>query len=90
MEPLRKHTGKHSVLTSHAEIDAAIANASIIADEPRVVDAAYVSAEGLDSIVLKLSDNRRKLIPREEIQGLCDAPPELLTYSSKSLPTVLL
>jgi hypothetical protein len=78
MEPLRKHTGKHSVLTSDAEIDAAIANASIIADEPRVVDAAYVSAEGLDSIVLKLSDNRRKLIPREEIQGLCDAPPGLL------------
>ncbi len=78
MELLRKRTTKHSVLTTDDEIDAAIARASAIANEPRVLEAAYVSAAGLDSLVLKMSDNRRKLIPREEIQGLTDAPPESL------------
>jgi hypothetical protein len=78
MELLRKPTHKHSVVTTDDEIDAAIAKASAIADEPRVVEAAYISAEGLDSLVLKMSDKRRKLIPREEIQGLKDASPEFL------------
>jgi hypothetical protein len=78
MELLRKRTNKHSVLTTDDEIDAAIARASAIADEPRGLEAAYVSAEGLDSLVLKMSDNRRKLIPREEIQGLTNAPLESL------------
>jgi len=78
MELLRKRTNKHSVLTTDDEIDAAIARASAIANEPRVLEASYASAEGLDSLVLKMSDNRRKLIPREEIQGLTNAPLEAL------------
>jgi hypothetical protein len=78
MELLRKRAVKHSVLTTDDEIDAAIAKASAIEDEPRVIEAAYVSTGGLDSLVLKMSDNRRKLIPREEIQGLSDAPTESL------------
>jgi Protein of unknown function (DUF2442) len=78
MELLRKRTNRHSVLTTDEEIDAAIAKAAAIVNEPRVVQAAYVSAEGLDSLVLKMSDNRRKLIPREEIQGLSNAPLESL------------
>jgi Protein of unknown function (DUF2442) len=78
MELLRKRTNKHGVLTTDEEIDAAIAKASAMANEPRVLEAAYVSAEGLDSLILKMSDNRRKLIPREEIQGLSDAPQEFL------------
>jgi hypothetical protein len=78
MEPLRKRTNRHRVLTTDDEIDSAIARASAIANEPRVLKASYVSAEGLDSLVLKMSNNRRKLIPREEIQGLSDAPLEFL------------
>lgn len=78
MELLRNRTNKHNVLTTDDEIDAAIARASAIADQPRVLEAAYASAEGLDSLVLKMSDNRRKLIPREEIQGLTDASLESL------------
>ena len=79
MELLRKRVNKHSVLTTDDEIDATIAKASAIANEPRVLEAAYVSTDGLDSLVLKMSNNRRKLIPREEIQGLSDAPPESLS-----------
>jgi hypothetical protein len=78
MELLRKRTNRHSVLTTDDEIDSAIARASAIENEPRVLKASYVSAEGLDSLVLKMSNNRRKLIPREEIQGLSGAPVESL------------
>jgi len=73
MEPLKKHTHKHSVVTTDEEIDAAIAKASEIATEPRVVKASYVSGEGLDLLILEMSNKHRKAIPREEIQGLSDA-----------------
>lgn len=67
---------KHKVVTTDAEIDTAIAAAQSLPDEPRVTEVEYVSGTGLDLLILKLSDGRRHVIPREDLQGLAGVPPE--------------
>ena len=63
-------------LTTDEEIDEAIERAKLIADEPRIVEAAYRPELGLEFLMLKLSDGRRMLIPREDLSELKNATPE--------------
>jgi hypothetical protein len=67
---------KHKVVTTDAEIDRAIARAKSLKDEPLVTSVEYRPGRGLDLLILKLSDGRRYLIPREDLQGLQSATKE--------------
>lgn len=64
---------KHKVVTTDAEIDRAIERAGGLKNEPRVVSVEYRSGAGLDLLILKLSDGRRQLIAREDLEGLQQA-----------------
>ena len=61
---------KHKVVATGADIDRAIEQARSLGDEPRVVDVEYAPEVDLDLLILKLSDGRSHLIPREDLQGL--------------------
>ena len=61
-------------LTTDEQIDAAIERAKRLKDEPRIVEAVY--ERGLDLFVLKLSDGRRLVYPRENLQALYGSTPE--------------
>jgi len=63
-------------LTTDEEIDAAIDRANASADFPRIVEAAYRAEPGLEFLMLKLSDGRRLLIPREDLGELTNATAE--------------
>src|ERR1700712_809909 len=63
-------------VTTDEEIDAAIARAKEFDSFPRIVEAAYRPEPGLEFLMLKLSDGRRLLIPREELGELKNATPE--------------
>jgi hypothetical protein len=65
--------------TTDEEIDAAIERAKEFASFPRIVDAAYRGEPGLEFLMLKLSDGRRLLIPREELDELKNATVEQAT-----------
>ncbi len=60
------------VATTDAEIDAALARAAKQDDGLLIEDAFYNRA--LDALVLRLHNGRRVLFPREDLQGLRDAP----------------
>jgi hypothetical protein len=60
------------VATTDAKIDAAIARAAKQDDGLLIEDASYNRA--LDALVLRLHNGRRVLFPREDLQGLRDAP----------------
>jgi hypothetical protein len=60
------------VATTDAEIDAAIARAGRQDDGLLIEDASYNRA--LDALVLRLRNGRRVIFPREDLQGLRDAP----------------
>jgi hypothetical protein len=62
--------------TTEEEIDAALEQAKGMADEPLIAEAAYHPEPGLEFLMLKLTDGRRLLIPREELSELKDATPE--------------
>ena len=69
--------GRHpNDLTTDEEIDQAIAQAKEFENEPRIVEAAYRPEPGLEFLMLRLSDGRRLLIPREELGELKNAPAE--------------
>jgi hypothetical protein len=59
------------VVTTDAEIDAALEGAKEFDKEPRVSAAEYNAQ--LDVVVLHLNTGRRLVIPREELQGLENA-----------------
>jgi len=61
------------VATTDREINRAIARAGRRHDEPLVKGVEYKYGPGLDLLVLRLSDGRRHLIPREDLQGLSSA-----------------
>jgi hypothetical protein len=67
---------QHKIVTTDAEIDRAIERARALQNEPRVTDVEYRPGPGLDLLILKLSDGRRHLIPREDLQGLQSATKE--------------
>ena len=67
---------RHRIVTTDAEIDRAIEHARSLQSEPRVTEVEYRSGPGLDLLILKLSDGRRHVIPREDLQGLQSATKE--------------
>jgi hypothetical protein len=67
---------QHKIVTTEAEIDRAIERAAKLRSEPRVTGVEYRPGPGLDLLILKLSDGRRHLIPREDLQGLQSATKE--------------
>jgi hypothetical protein len=61
---------KARVVTTDSEIDRAIARARRLRGEPLATAVEYKSGPGLDLFEIKLSDGRRCLVPREDLQGL--------------------
>jgi len=66
----RNRTVRHKVLTTDAEIDRAIERARRLPEEARVKEIEYRPGPGLDLFILKLTDGRRRVLPREDLQGL--------------------
>jgi hypothetical protein len=71
-----RKTRRGRIATTDSEIDRAIMRARKLRDAPRVAQVEYKSGPGLDLFVLKLSDGRRHVIPREDLQGLQSATKE--------------
>ena len=71
---VRSKIVRHTVVTSDAEIDRAIERAKRLRAQPLAAEVEYRSGAGLDLLILKLTDGRRHVIPREELQGLQSAP----------------
>lgn len=67
---IERKVRRAKVVTTNSEIDRAIARAKQGRHEPLVTEAEYKPGPGLDLLILKLSDGRRCVIPREELQGL--------------------
>jgi hypothetical protein len=61
-------------LTTDEEIDAALERARHAPERPRIVEAMY--HRDLDVFVLKISNGRRLVLPREEMQFISEATPE--------------
>lgn len=70
---IQRKTGRPRIVSGDSEIDRAIASARRLQGEPLVKEVEYRSGPGLDLLVLKLSDGRRQVIPREDLQGLSSA-----------------
>lgn len=68
--------GTHKVVTTDAELDAALEQAKKLQEEPRVTAVEYKDSPELDMLVLRFNDGRRHLIARENIEGLQDATPK--------------
>ena len=62
--------------TTDEEIDEAIERAKEFDSFPRILEARYRSEPGLEFLMLRLSDGRRLLIPKEELGELKNATPE--------------
>jgi len=75
----RNKAGRARIVTTHAEIDRAIARARRWQGEPHVTGVEYRPGPGLDLLILKLSDGRRHMIPREDLQGLQSGTKEQLS-----------
>ena len=58
------------------EIDAALEGAKAFDHFPTIVEARYHPEPGLEFLMLKLSDGRRLLIPKEQLGELKNATPE--------------
>lgn len=78
-QTIARKTGRAKVVITDSEIDRAIARARRLRREPLVTEVEYKSAPGLDLLVLKLSDGRRHVIPREDLQGLQSATKEQIS-----------
>jgi hypothetical protein len=63
-------------LTTDEQIDRALEEARRAPELPRILEAAYRSEPGLDFLMLRLSDGRRLLVPREELSELKTATAE--------------
>ncbi len=63
-------------LTTDADIDAMLEAARNAPDEPRILEAAFHPEPALNFLMLRLSDGRRLLIPREELSELSNATDE--------------
>jgi hypothetical protein len=61
---------QHKVVTTDAEIDRAIERARRLREQPLVAEIEYKPGPGLDLFILKLTDGRRRVFPREDMQGL--------------------
>jgi len=75
-KPVQRKIVEHQVVTTDPEIDRAIDRARSLRSEPLVREVEYRPGPGLDLLILKLSDGRRHVIPRENLQGLRSATKE--------------
>jgi hypothetical protein len=66
-------------MTTEEEIDAAIEQAKAFESFPRIVEAVYFAEPGLDFLMMRVSDGRRLLVPKEDLGELKDATPEQAT-----------
>ncbi len=71
---------RHRVVTTDDEIDRAIKRAKRVREGPLVTSVEYRPGAGLDLLILKLSDGRRHMIPREDLQGLQSATREQIAH----------
>ena len=62
--------------TTDEEIDEALERAKQFDSFPRIVEAVYRPEPELECLMMKLSDGRRLLVPREELPELRNATPE--------------
>ncbi|MGO9086435.1 MAG: DUF2442 domain-containing protein [Candidatus Sulfotelmatobacter sp.] len=60
----------HKILTTDAEIDRAIERARRLREGPLVKEIEYRPGPGLDLFILRLTDGGRRVLPREDLQGL--------------------
>lgn len=67
------------IATTDNDLKRAIERANRLRNETLVVDVEYRPGPGLDLFVLRLSDGRRQVIPREDLQGLKSATKEQVT-----------
>jgi hypothetical protein len=65
---------EHKVTTTDAEIKAALAKASLLANEPLARTVTYISVQQL--LIIELSNGRRLALPIEDIQGMAGATKE--------------
>jgi len=65
--------------TTDEEIEAALEEARNAPPEVTILEAAYRAEPGLEFLMLRLSDGRRLLIPREELDELKNATVEQAT-----------
>jgi hypothetical protein len=73
----RTHMERHpNDLTTDEEIDAAFERAKFFDNEPLLVEATFRPEPGLNCLILKLSDGRRLLVPREDLDELDGATDE--------------
>jgi len=68
------HVAEWVLETTDEEIDAALERAKHAPVRPGIVEATY--ERGLDLFVLKISDGRRLVLPRENLQAVANATPE--------------
>src|SRR5271157_4815715 len=76
----RHRIERAKIMTTNAEIDRAIARARRLRDKPLVAGVEYLPGPGLDLFILKLTDGRRRVLPREDLQGLQSGTKEQLAY----------
>jgi hypothetical protein len=69
---------RRKILTTNAEIDRAIERARHLRAQPLVAEIEYRPGPGLDLFILKLIDGRRRVLPREDLQGLQSGTKEQL------------
>lgn len=67
---------RHRIVTTDADFDRAIERAKRLRTQPLVAEVEYRPGPGLDLLILKLTDGRRHIIPREELQGMQSATKE--------------
>jgi len=80
-EKLAEHTNERAkIVTTDAEIDRAIERARHLREEPLVAAVEYLPGPGLDLFILKLTDGRRRVLPREDLQGLQSGTSDQLAH----------
>jgi hypothetical protein len=62
--------------TTEADIDAAFERAKMWDTFPTIVEAVYHPEPGMEFLMMKLSDGRRLLVPKEQLGELKNATPE--------------
>jgi hypothetical protein len=65
---------EHKVVTTDAEIEAALKKAKLHDSEPRALNVEYIP--NLNLLIVGLSNQRRLVLPTEEVQGLDKATHE--------------
>jgi hypothetical protein len=75
---LARKAARAEVVTTDAEINRAIERARRLHEGPLAKEVEYRPEPGLDVVILKLTDGSRRMLPREDLQGLETGTPEQL------------